>query len=80
MFDDPIIEEVRRIRDQLASRFNYDVKAIGEHYRAMQEQEAIPVVTLAPRPPAISDEVAEGENESESEQRPGELNSSAARI
>jgi hypothetical protein len=27
MNDDPIVAEVRRIRDQLAARFNYDVEA-----------------------------------------------------
>ncbi len=81
MFDDPIIEEVRQIRDQLASRFNYDVKAIGAYYRAMQEQEAMPVVTRIPRLPEISGQVAESEKETASEQTPEALNSSSvARI
>ena len=28
MFDDPIVAEVRRARDELARKFNYDVRAI----------------------------------------------------
>lgn len=28
MFDDPIVNEVRQVRDALARRFNYDVDAI----------------------------------------------------
>lgn len=78
MFDDPIIEEVRQIRDQLAARFNYDVKAIGAYYRAMQEREAIPVVTRTPRPSAISDQVAESEDDTDLEQTAEASNSSAA--
>ena len=77
MFDDPIIEEVRQIRDQLAARFNSDVKAIGAYYRAMQEREAISVVTRTPRPSAISDQVAESEKESAFEQTTESSNSSA---
>jgi hypothetical protein len=33
---DPIVEEVRRIRDELARRFNYDVRAIGRDLMARQ--------------------------------------------
>jgi copper oxidase (laccase) domain-containing protein len=29
MVDDPIIEEVRKIRDEYAKRFNYDLEAIA---------------------------------------------------
>lgn len=28
MFDDPIVAEVRRARDELARKFNYDIHAI----------------------------------------------------
>ena len=34
---DPIIAELRAVRDAHAARFNYDVKAIFEDIRAMQE-------------------------------------------
>ena len=36
MINDPIVDEVRRIRDELAARFNYDWDAI---YRHIKEQE-----------------------------------------
>ena len=38
MFDDPIVAEVRRVRDELARRFNYDVHAICEDLRQRQGQ------------------------------------------
>jgi len=30
MNHDPIVDEVRRVRDELARRFDYDLRAIGE--------------------------------------------------
>jgi hypothetical protein len=36
MKDDPIVEEVRRVRDEHAARFNYDLNAI---YRDLKEHE-----------------------------------------
>jgi hypothetical protein len=33
---DPIVEEVRKVRNEHAARFNYDLKAI---YRDLKEQE-----------------------------------------
>ena len=38
MFDDPIVAEVRRVRDELARRFNYDVHAMFEDLRKRQGQ------------------------------------------
>jgi hypothetical protein len=45
MSDDPIIQEVREIRDQIAARFNYDVQAIGEYYQTLQEDWQLDVAT-----------------------------------
>ena len=53
MFDDPIIDEVREVRDQIAARFGYDVKAIGAYYQLQQRQNNIPVVSRQPRPPEL---------------------------
>ena len=39
MWKDPIVEETRNRREELARRFNYDIKAIGEVLR--QRQKAI---------------------------------------
>ena len=36
MWSDPIVDEVRRVRDAYAARFNYDLQAI---YRDLKEQE-----------------------------------------
>lgn len=36
MIDDPIVAEVRKIRDQYAAKFNYDLDAI---YRDLKERE-----------------------------------------
>lgn len=36
--NDPIVEEVRRIRDEHAARFNYDLDAI---FRDLKEQERL---------------------------------------
>jgi len=38
MFKDPIVEEVRAIRQQHAARFNYDLRKIAEDLRKKQEQ------------------------------------------
>ena len=35
---DPIVEEVRGIRDRTAARFDYDVKAIGRYYQQKQRE------------------------------------------
>ncbi len=38
MPDDPIVAEVRRVRDELARQFNYDVKAICDDLMRRQGQ------------------------------------------
>lgn len=35
-WSDPIVDEVRRVREAYAARFNYDLRAI---YRALKDQE-----------------------------------------
>ena len=39
MNDDPIVEEVRRIRDKLARQFNYDIHAIFADLRTRERVE-----------------------------------------
>ena len=34
----PIIEEIREVRDRIAARFNYDVRAIGRYYQEKQRE------------------------------------------
>jgi hypothetical protein len=39
MWNDPIVEETRKIRDEIAARFNYDVEALGRYYQSQQVKE-----------------------------------------
>lgn len=43
MDDDPIVAEVRRVRDEYAARFNYDIDAI---YEDIKEQERLSGLTF----------------------------------
>ena len=52
MHTDPVVSEIRMIREQLAAQFNYDVAAIG---RDARERDALGdrlVVRREPRPPS----------------------------
>jgi len=44
---DPIVEEVRRIRDQQAAELNYDLAAIFERARRRQRQSKRKTVSFA---------------------------------
>jgi len=44
MRNDPIVEETRNIRDEIAARFNYDVEALGPYYQEQQAKETRVVV------------------------------------
>ena len=50
MATDSIVAEVRRIRDELAKRFNYDIRAIIQDAREWQATGGRSVVTFTPRP------------------------------
>lgn len=49
MWKDPIVEEVRRVRDAHAARFNYDLAAICEDFRERERRETRQVVCLPPK-------------------------------
>ncbi len=51
MYNDPIVEEIRRIRDEHAAKFNYDIHAIFEDYRRMERESGREYVTFPPRKP-----------------------------
>ena len=40
MWNDPIVEETRKIRDELAAKFNHDVRKLGQYYLSRQQAEA----------------------------------------
>ena len=52
MWKDPIVEEVRKIRQKHAKRFNYDLRAIVEDLRKQQEQSGRTHVRFEPRRPS----------------------------
>ena len=51
MWKDPIVEEVRRVRQAHAARFNYDLDAIVRDLREQQEKSGRKVVSLPPKRP-----------------------------
>ena len=51
MWKDEIVEEVRRVRKELAARFNHDITAIVENARKEQAASGRKVVSPPPRKP-----------------------------
>ncbi len=49
MSSDPLVEEVRRIKEQLAAEYDYDVRAIGKALQQEQERSGRRLVRLSPR-------------------------------
>ena len=49
MKDDPIVEEVRRIRNEHAARFKYDLDLIAKDLKAQERASGRSYVQLAPR-------------------------------
>ena len=49
MRSDPIVDETRKVRDDLAAKFNYDVKALGQYYRSREKSEDRKVVLRPPK-------------------------------
>ncbi len=48
---DPIIDEIRRIRDEYAASFDYDLKRIVRDLQERQKASGREYVTLPPRKP-----------------------------
>lgn len=49
MWNDPIVEETRKIRDKLAAKFDFDVEKLGRYYQSRQMTEDRKVVKRAAR-------------------------------
>jgi hypothetical protein len=47
MWDDPIVEETRRIRDEIAARHQYDLQAIGAYYQSKGAAAALQKIAAA---------------------------------
>jgi len=52
MREDPIVDEVRKRREENAKRFDFDVRAIAEDARKREQSSSHPLVTPEPREPA----------------------------
>lgn len=46
MWEDEILDEIHKIREEMAKSFNYDIKAIGEDLRRRQTERGAKLVTL----------------------------------
>ena len=53
MWDDPIVDEVRKARQLHARKFKYDLKAIVADLKKQQEASGKQFVILPPREPTI---------------------------
>ncbi len=53
MNDDPIVEEVRKARNEYAKKFDYDLDAICRDLQKKQEQPGKKVVSFPPKPPEV---------------------------
>ena len=51
---DPIIEEIRKVREAHAASFDYDVKRIVLDFQEQEKQSNRKIVSPPPRPPLAS--------------------------
>jgi hypothetical protein len=51
MREDPIVEGVRKVREEHAARFNYDLEAICRDLKEQEKAGGRKVVSLAPKRP-----------------------------
>jgi len=51
MWNDPIVEEVRRVREEYAARFGFDLKRIVEDLRQLEASGDFEMAELATRGP-----------------------------
>ena len=57
--EDPIVGEVRKVREEHAARFNYDLRAIVDDLKKRERDGGRPVVSLQPKRIAKVGKVAE---------------------
>ena len=53
MWNDPIVEEVRKTRDEHAKKFNYDLQAIVADLKKQQTASKHKFVTFPPKRPTV---------------------------
>ena len=50
MWRDPIVEEIRRIREEYAAQYHYDIEAICRAAREREKKSDNEIVSSSPRP------------------------------
>jgi len=50
MIEDPIVEEIHKIRREHAAKFGFDVAAICADYREREKKSKLKVVSRPPKP------------------------------
>lgn len=50
MINDPVVEEVRRIRQEYAAQFNYDLRAIVDDLQKREQQHPERLVSFPHKP------------------------------
>ncbi len=58
MWNDPIVDETRKLRESYASEHNHDIDAIFQDILKRQTESARKVVSLPPRKPAPTNTAA----------------------
>ena len=53
MWEDEIVEEVRKVREEYAARFNHNLEAIYQDIKEQKKQNQRKVVSLPPRKPEL---------------------------
>ena len=53
MVDDPIVEEVRKIREVYAKKFKYDLEAMAADLKRQEETGGRKLVSFPPRKPVV---------------------------
>jgi hypothetical protein len=44
MWTDPIVEETRAIRAEIAARFNFDIWALGDYFKGKRAEDAVMLI------------------------------------
>ncbi len=53
MWKDEIVEEVRKVRDEYAAKFNYDLDAIYKDIKEEEKKTRRKIVSLPPKKPEL---------------------------
>ncbi len=53
MWQDEIVEEVRKVRDEYAVQFNYDLDAIYQDIKEQEQKTRRKIVSLPPKKPEL---------------------------